>query len=130
MKLLIPPIKDCRYIHKKLRLFYDNNEDEEEYPDTTEFDRALKRFCDFYGLEIPEVQWNRRIEMGKVLGQCHTDGKITLLTPYWRKKTVEWGGREDWTITVYHKLGHYVYWANAEEKAEDFSTRMMRKWRK
>jgi hypothetical protein len=31
-----------------------------------------------------------------------------------------------WVQTVYHELGHYVFWTDAERKAEAFTLRMVR----
>jgi hypothetical protein len=31
-----------------------------------------------------------------------------------------------WVQTVYHELGHYVFWSDAERKAEAFTLRMVR----
>lgn len=126
MKLLTPPIKDCRYIHKKLRLAYKEN----EYigngtPDDKEFNRAIKRFCEFYKIWTPRIDWAIEIHSGKYLGLCSDTGVITLLTP-----ATHQGGERGWINTVYHELGHFILWADAEAKAEAFAKRMMGKWRK
>jgi hypothetical protein len=31
-----------------------------------------------------------------------------------------------WVQTVYHELAHYVFWTDAERKAETFTSRMVR----
>ena len=126
MKLLTPPIKDCRYIHGKLKKAYNDNEHiGTSHPDEKEFLRAIKRFCDFYNIWRPRIEWAIEIRNGKALGLCSDTGVITLLTPATHK-----GGREWWIDTVYHELGHFIMWANAEAKAEAFAKRMMTKWRK
>lgn len=126
MKLLTPSIKDCRYIHRKLKQYY--NEQEyigNSHPDTKEFKRALVRFAEFYKIDLPTVVWYLNINNGKTLGQCHEDGRVFLITPSAWKFS-----RDLWCKTVYHELGHYVLWARAEPKAEAFADRMMEKWRK
>ncbi|MCK4544177.1 hypothetical protein KAU43_01435 [candidate division WOR-3 bacterium] len=127
MKLDTPPKIDCRYIHRKLKEFYNDNEDiGESHPiNQIEFDRAIKRFCAYYNLPIPKIEWYSNIDGGSTLGKCHDHGEIWLLTPATHPHS-----RDMWIDTVYHELGHYVLWAEAEPKAEAFADRMMRKWRK
>ena len=127
MKLLTPSIKDCRYIHRKLKQFYKENEyvDEEDPLDTKEFDRAINRFCEFYNISLPKIEWYVKIDDENTLGLCHEDGTIWFLTPF-----THIYGEYDWIDTVYHELAHYIMWANAEQKAEAFANRMMVKWRK
>lgn len=127
MKLLTPSIKDCRYIHQKLRLFYKQNKDidKDTYPDLKEFDRALKRFCDFYNLNFPKIEWHYHLEHKNAVGLCDANGKISLIAPQ------NWKSNEYyWIRTTYHELGHYVLWSEAEKKAKLFANRMMGKWRK
>lgn len=133
MKLLTPPIKDCRYIHKKLRKFFDDNHDLElgEPLDLTEFNRALKRLCDFFKLPKPKIEWyNGYIRVYKdrnrvVLGECGENGILRLINPAFFRL-----GREKWIEVFYHEFGHYVLWADAERKAKLFAERMMEKWKK
>lgn len=126
MKLLTPPIKDCRYIHRKLKQFYKENDNiGHHHPDDKEFKRAIKRFCEFYNVPIPKIEWYVKIDGGEVLGRCHDNGVIELLTP-----TTHQYGIDSWLNTAYHELGHYVLWADAETKAVAFAKRMMVKWRK
>ncbi len=127
MKIDTPPKIDCRYIHRKLKEFYKANEDiGQEHPlNQKEFDRAIKRFCNYYRISMPKIEWYIKINGGKYLGLCHDDGKIYLLTPATHPHSMD-----RWINTVYHELGHYILWAEAEPKAEAFATRMMRKWRK
>ena len=126
MKLLTPSIKDCRYIHRKLKQFYkDNDGIGKNHPELIEFNRAIKRFCEFYNIMIPKIEWYIEIDNGDTLGKCHDTGKIWLLTPATHPHNVD-----GWIDTVYHELGHYVLWSLAEAKAELFANRMMNKWRK
>ena len=127
MKLDTPPKIDCRYIHRKLKGFYKANENIGElHPDKMiEFDRAIKRFCDYYHISVPTIQWYIKIDMGRTLGNCHEHGEIGLLTPTTHPYSID-----SWINTVYHELGHYILWADAEPKAEAFADRMMEKWRK
>jgi len=130
MKLLTPPIKDCRYIHKKLRKFFDDNHNLKlgEPTDKTEFNRALKRLCDFFKLPIPKVKWYsgyvKVYEDRVVLGACSEDGTLLLIHPSCFNR-----GREEWIEVFYHEFGHYVLWADAERKAKLFAERMMEKWK-
>lgn len=129
MRLLTPPIKDCRYIHRKLKQFYRESleTDGDTTPDLIEFNRALKRFCDFFHIQLPKVVWYKNLDhvSQPVWDMCSEEGQISLITP----SNFD-GGEYHWIKTTYHELGHYVLWAGAEKKAKQFANRMMEKWRK
>lgn len=71
MKLLTPTIKDCRYIHRKLKEFYKENKDIGEGTpiNRKEFNRVIKRFCDFYNCVTPRIEWYIEIDCGNTLGK-------------------------------------------------------------
>ena len=129
MKLLTPSIKDCRYIHRKLKQFYRESleTDGDTTPNLTEFNRALERFCDFFHIQIPKIVWYKNLNHGsqQTWGLCSPEGQVSLITP----SNFD-GGEYPWLDTVYHELGHYVLWSEAEKKAKIFANRMMEKWRK
>ena len=129
MKLLTPPIKDCRYIHRKLKQFYRESleNDRNTTPNLTEFNRALRRFCYFFNLGIPKITWYKELnhDSQECWGLCDEDGSLSLITP----SNFD-GGEYCWLRTAYHELGHYVLWSKAEKKATTFAERMMNKWAK
>ena len=38
----------------------------------------------------------------------------------------KYNSEKQWINAVYHELGHYVFWADAERKADTFAARMER----
>ena len=126
MKLALPPGKDCKYVRRKLKLFWKANCDNKFSPENEikEFNRALQRLFKFFQLSIPEVSWYEKLGVlgQKTLGECTQDGEIRLLTPYYHGD-----GFEGWLNTLYHEVGHYVLWCNAEKKASEFASKMRRR---
>jgi hypothetical protein len=42
------------------------------------------------------------------------------------KKGRKYNSEKQWVNIVYHEMGHYVFWADAERKADTFANRMER----
>lgn len=133
MKLTTPKIKDCRYIHEKLMVFKKVKSEEEFQNKQVEFNRVLKRFCDFFHLPIPKIEWYESIIgtdflTGKwIVGKCFQDEpKLRLIKPHFYNNLPL---NMNWEEVVYHELGHYILWSDAEFKAKQFAKRMMEKWR-
>jgi hypothetical protein len=126
MKIALPTRKDCKYIRRKLKLFYLANLNNEAYPkyESAEFRRALDRLFRFFQLPIPAIEWYDRLgstfENNRILGQCTAEGTVKLLTPNKHGN----GGFEGWVDTVYHEIGHYILWADCEKKAKEFASKM------
>jgi len=123
MKIALPSRKDCKYIRQKLKLFYFANTNHSCTPtnEKVEFERALMRVFRFFQLSTPQITWY--LDLGgvgnKILGQCTPEGEIKLLTPQAHSSNFE-----GWLDTFYHEVGHYVLWADCEEKAREFAGKM------
>lgn len=42
------------------------------------------------------------------------------------KRGRKYNSERRWINTVYHEMGHYIFWADAERKADTFAYRMVR----
>ena len=49
------------------------------------------------------------------------DGKVALVHPENWKRGRKYNSERRWISTVYHEMGHYVLWADAERKADAFA---------
>jgi len=125
MKMALPSKKDVQYVRRKLRIWHEANKGHNSYPDNDfkEFQRAVRRLCDFFNVKFPEIKFYDNL-MGNTMGECTQDGELHLLTPnkYHSKDY------KRWTKTFFHEFGHYIYYANWEKKAEEFAKRMMDRW--
>lgn len=90
------------------------------------FRRAISDFCRFYGVKRPKIEWYEYIDWGKTAGKTFEDGRIHLVHPdNWKRGRV-YKSERMWVQTVYHELAHYIFWTDAERKAEAFTHRMVR----
>ncbi|MGH7804335.1 MAG: hypothetical protein ACREQJ_08295, partial [Candidatus Binatia bacterium] len=90
------------------------------------FRRAIAAISRFYHLRSPRVEWFEYLDWGKSGGRTYEDGKIHLVHPENWKRGRKYNSERRWINTVYHELGHYVFWADAERKADTFAYRMVR----
>lgn len=118
--MALPSKKDVLYVRRKLRIWYEANEKHELDPskDKKEFNRALSRLCKFFQVPLPKVVFYKLLP--GALGQCTAKGELQLLTPHYYI-----GNFRSWCKTFFHEFGHYIYYANAEKKANEFERRMM-----
>ena len=91
-----------------------------------DFNRAIAEICRFYKLKRPQVQWFEYLDWGRTAGRTYEDGKIHLVHPENWKRCRKYNTEKQWVNTVYHEMGHYVFWADAERKADAFALRMER----
>jgi hypothetical protein len=119
MRMIVPPLKDRRLIHKLLVGFFREHR-------AADFRRAIAMICRFYRLRKPEVEWFEYLDWGRTAGRTYENGKIHLVHPENWKKGRKYNSERQWVNTVYHEMGHYVFWADAERKADTFATRMER----
>ena len=82
--------------------------------------------CRFYNLKRPKVEWFEYIDWGKTAGKTYEDGKIHLVHPENWKNGRKYNSERQWINAVYHEMGHYIFWADAERKADTFAFRMAR----
>lgn len=92
----------------------------------SDFRRAVSALSRFYGLKTPKVEWYEYIDWGKTAGKTYDNGTIHLVHPENWKKGRKYNSERQWISTVYHEIGHYVFWADAETKADRFALRMVR----
>ena len=119
MRMLVPPIVQRREIDRQLASYFQNHR-------LSTFQRAISGFCRFYGVKRPHVQWFEYIDWGRTAGRTFEDGRIHLVHPENWKRCRVYNSERMWVQTVYHELGHYVFWSDAERKAEAFTLRMVR----
>ena len=117
--MLVPPIAQRREIDRQLAAYFQNHR-------TATFRRAISGFCRFYGVRCPRIQWFEYIDRGRTAGRTFEDGRIHLVHPENWKRCRVYNSERMWVQTVYHELGHYVFWSDAERKAEVFASRMVR----
>lgn len=91
-----------------------------------DFNRAIGALCRFYHLRRPKVEWFEYLDWGRTAGKTYEDGKIHLVHPENWKRGRKYNSERQWVGTVYHEMGHYVLWADAEAKADLFAHRMVR----
>jgi len=108
MRMMLPPLRERRVIDRLLSSFFEKYKPQD-------FKRAIAVLCGFYHLKNPSVEWFEYLDWGKTAGKTYEDGQIYLVHPEnWKN------GRK------YNEMGHYVFWADAENKADMFASRMVR----
>jgi len=123
MKMALPSKKDVQYVKRKLKIWYEANKNHKSHPseEMKEFRRALSRLCRFFGVSLPKVAFYEKLP--NALGRCTHDGQLQLLTPFHH-----YGDFRVYAKTFFHEFGHYIYYANAEKKANEFEKRMFDRW--
>jgi hypothetical protein len=117
--MLVPPIVRRREMDRRLvRFFRDHRR--------AAFRRAISEFCRYYSVKPPRIDWYEYIDWGKTAGKTFEDGRIHLVHPENWKRGRVYNSERMWIETVYHELAHYLFWADAERKAEAFVQRMVR----
>jgi hypothetical protein len=117
--MILPPVRERRSIHKLLGEFFQNH-------DMVAFNRAVSALCRFYNLKRPSVEWFEYLDWGRVAGTTYEDGKIHMVHPENWKNGRKYNSERQWINALYHEFGHYVFWADAERKADTFAFRMGR----
>jgi len=117
--MILPPLRDRRVIQRLLEVFFRGHRE-------ADFKRAVSAMCRFYHLKRPRVEWYEYIDWGRTAGKTYEDGKIHLMHPENWKKGRKYNSERQWINAVYHEMGHYVFWADAERKADTFAFRMAR----
>ena len=117
--MLVPPIVRRREMDRELvRFFHDHRK--------AYFRRAVSKFCRYYHVKSPRIEWYEYIDWGKTAGKTFEDGRIHLVHPENWKRGRVYKSERMWVQMVYHELGHYLFWTDAERKAEAFTHRMVR----
>ncbi len=119
MRMILPGLRERRVIDRALQAFF------RDY-NPSDFRRAVHAVCRYYNLKAPKVEWFEYLDWGKTGGKTYPDGKIHLIHPENWKRGRKYNSERRWIRTVYHELGHYIFWADAEAKADIFAHRMSR----
>ena len=117
MKMILPTLKERRQIHRYLCSFFRSHH-------KAEFNRAISALARFYNLPRPHVEWFEYIDWGRTAGKTSEDGKVHMVHPENWKKGRKYNSERQWVNMVYHEMGHFVFWADAERKADTFASRM------
>ena len=80
----------------------------------------------FYGLRPPRVAWFEYLDWGRTAGRTYENGAVHLVHPENWKNGRKYNSERQWIHTVYHEMGHYMLWADAERKADNFAYRFVR----
>jgi hypothetical protein len=118
MRMMLPTLRERRSVDRHLRTFFTTH-------DRLEFRRAMVMICRFYGLRVPIVEWFEYLDWGKGAGRTYENGKIHLLHPESWKRGRKYNSMKQWIHTVHHEMGHYLFWTDAERKADLFAANMM-----
>lgn len=87
---------------------------------------AAKIVTDHFKMKpVRRFVWRRTpLKPRTLAAQCWRSGWIEILSPkVWK---AEGRSRESWTQTILHELGHYVFWVDDEQRADDFAERIMK----
>jgi len=117
--MMLPAISDRRAVDRSLVAFF------REY-EMADFNRAISTLCRFYHLSRPKVEWFEYLDWGTTGGRTYANGKIHLVHPENWKNGRKYNSERRWIQTVYHEMAHYLFWADAEKKADTFAYRMVR----
>ena len=119
MRMIVPPIVNRREIDRNLVLFFRQHR-------AGAFSRAISGFCRYYGIKRPTIEWFEYLDWGKTAGKTFEDGRIHLVHPENWKRGRVYNRERMWIAMVYHEMGHYLFWTDAERKADAFAVRMVR----
>ena len=119
MRMIFPGIRKRRTIDRQLTDFFRSD-------GPSRFRRAIAAISRFYRLRSPRVEWFEYLDWGKSGGRTFENGKIALIHPENWKRGRKYNSERRWIQTVYHEMGHYVLWADAERKADAFAYRFVR----
>jgi len=119
VKMIVPPIANRRGIDRNLVAFFRQHR-------AGAFRRAISAFCRYYNVKRPVIEWYEYIDWGKTAGKTFEDGRIHLVHPENWKRGRVYKSERMWVQMLYHEMGHYLFWADAERKADSFAIRMVR----
>lgn len=119
MRMIYPGLRARRTVDRQLCGFF------RDYR-IGEFRRAIASLSRFYSLPPPRIEWFEYLDWGKTAGRTYENGNIHLVHPENWKRGRKYNSERQWIHTVYHELGHYVLWADAERKADRFAYHFVR----
>jgi len=119
VRMIVPPIVNRREIDRNLVLFFRQHR-------AGAFRRAISDFCRYFNVKRPAIEWFEYLDWGKTAGKTFEDGRIHLVHPENWKRGRIYNKERMWIAMVYHEMGHYLFWTDAERKADAFAVRMVR----
>lgn len=119
VRMIVPPIVNRREIDRNLVLFFRQHR-------ADAFRRAISHFCRYFNVKRPAIEWFEYLDWGKTAGKTFEDGRIHLVHPENWKRGRIYNKERMWIAMVYHEMGHYLFWTDAERKADAFAVRMVR----
>jgi hypothetical protein len=119
VRMIVPPIVNRREIDRNLVRFFRQHR-------AGTFRRAISDFCRYYNVKRPAIEWYEYLDWGKTAGKTFEDGRIHLVHPENWKRGRIYNKERMWIAMVYHEMGHYLFWTDAERKADAFALRMVR----
>jgi len=119
MRMIVPGVRERRAIDRHLTAFFRTY-------GPARFRRAIAGISRFYHLRSPRVEWFEYLDWGKSGGRTFENGRIALVHPENWKRGRKYNSERRWIQTVYHEMGHYVLWSDAERKADAFAYRFVR----
>jgi predicted SprT family Zn-dependent metalloprotease len=119
VRMVVPPLTYRRAIDRNLTEFFRSHRH-------AAFRRALSELCRFYNVKLPKIEWFEYLDWGKTAGKTYEDGRIHLIHPENWKRGRVYKTERMWIQTLYHEMGHYLLWTDAERKADVFQRRMVR----
>ena len=119
MRIFVPGVRERRTIDRQLTTFFRTH-------GPGQFRSAIAAISRYYQLRSPRVEWFEYLDWGRTAGRTYEDGKIHLVHPENWKNGRKYNSQRQWINAVYHEMGHYVFWADAERKADKFAFRMER----
>lgn len=118
MRMIVPPLAHRREIDRNLGEFFRNHR-------APRFNRAISLMCRYFNVRRPRIEWFEYIDWGKTAGRTYEDGRIHLVHPEnWKRGRIYFSERL-WIQMIYHEMGHFLFWTDAERKADMFSRRMV-----
>ena len=114
MRMVFPGVRERRTIDRALTVFFRDHAE-------NHFRRAVGALSRFYCLPRPRILWFEYLDWGKTAGRTYENGNIHLVHPENWKRGRKYNSERRWIQTVYHEMGHYVLWADAERKADAFA---------
>ncbi|HVN64881.1 MAG TPA: hypothetical protein VMT58_09610 [Candidatus Binataceae bacterium] len=116
--MIVPPVAHRREIDRNLAAFF--RTDRPAY-----FNRAISALCRYFNVRRPRIEWFEYLDWGKTAGKTYEDGRIHLVHPANWKRGRIYNSERKWIQMIYHEMGHFLFWTDAERKADLFSRRMV-----
>ena len=118
MRMILPPIAYRRVVDRELTAFFRTHRN-------PIFNRAISRLCRFYNVRRPRISWFEYLDWGKTAGKTYTDGRIHLVHPENWKRGRIYNTERMWVQMIYHEMAHFLFWTDAESKADLYMRRMV-----